>query len=131
VTSTLDTLGESQYVSITSYRRDGRGVPTPVWIVRDGDALAIWTPTESWKVKRIRRDPSVLVAPCDFGGNILGEPVSGRAVVLDAAGTERVRGLLRRKYGLVGRLTVIGSRLRRGRAGTVGIRITLDESSPG
>jgi PPOX class probable F420-dependent enzyme len=131
VTSTLDTLGQSQYVSVTSYRKDGRGVPTPVWVVGDGEALAIWTPTESGKVKRIRRNPAVQVASCDFRGNLLGEPVPGRAVVLDAAGTERVRALLRRKYGLVGRLTLIGSRLRRGRTGTVAIRIALDGQRPG
>ena len=128
MTSTLDTLGDSQYVSVTSYRRSGQGVPTPVWVVRDGDTLAIWTPTASGKVKRIRRDPAVLVAPCDFGGKLLGEPVGGRAAVLDSAGTERVRGLLRRKYGLMGRLTLIGSRLRRGRAGTVAIGIALADA---
>ncbi len=128
MTSTLDTLGDSQYVSVTSYRRNGQGVPTPVWVVRDGDALAIWTPTGSGKVKRIRRDPAVLVAPCDFGGKLLGEPVGGRAAVLDSSGTERVRGLLRRKYGLMGRLTLIGSRLRRGRTGTVAIRIALADA---
>ena len=128
MTSTLDTLGDSQYVSVTSYRKNGEGVPTPVWVVRDGDALAIWTPTGSGKVKRIRREPAVLVAPCDFGGKLLGEPVGGRAIVLDSAGTERVRGLLRRKYGLTGRLTLIGSRLRRGRAGTVAIRISVADA---
>ncbi|MGE5830002.1 MAG: PPOX class F420-dependent oxidoreductase, partial [Micromonosporaceae bacterium] len=85
----------------------------------------IWTPTKSGKVQRIRRNPTVLVATCDFRGGSVGEQVPGRAKLLDDAGTERVRALLRRKYGLVGWLSVAGSRLRRGRAGTVGISVQL------
>jgi len=125
VASTLDALGESQYVLVTTYRKDGRTVPTPVWVVRDGDALAIWTPTQSGKVKRIRRRPVVLVGPCDFRGNLSGDQVPGIATVLGADATDRVRGLLKKKYGLMGWLTVSGSRVRRGRLGTVAIRIAL------
>jgi PPOX class probable F420-dependent enzyme len=119
-------LGQAQYALVTTYRRDGRAVPTPVWVVRDGDAIAAWTPTSSGKVKRIRRRGSVLVGPCDFRGNLQGDQVPGTAVILDAGGTDRIRGLLARKYGLIGRITLWGSRIRRGTAGTVGIRITLD-----
>ena len=127
MTSTVDSLGAAQYVRVTTYRRDGRGVPTPVWVVRDGDALAVWTATSAGKVKRVRRDGTVLVGPCDVRGRLTGPEVSGHASIVDAAGTERVRTLLGRKYGLLGRLTVWGSRLRRGNAGTVAIRITVIE----
>jgi PPOX class probable F420-dependent enzyme len=127
VTSTVDSLGAAQYVRVTTYRRDGRGVATPVWVVRDGDALAVWTATGTGKVKRVRRDGTVLVGPCDVRGRPTGPEVSGHASIEDAEGTERVRALLGRKYGLLGRLTVWGSRLRRGNAGTVAIRITIDE----
>ena len=123
--STLDDLGRAQYLLLTTYRKDGRAVATPLWVVRDGDALAVWTPKESGKVKRLRRRGSVLVGPCDFRGNPLGEQVSGRAMIMDAPGSNRVRRLIRRKYGVMGWLTVNGSVLRRGRAGTVGIQITL------
>ena len=124
--TTVDSLGTAQYARVTTYRRDGRAVPTPVWVVRDGDAIAVWTPTNSGKVKRIRRRGAVLVGPCDFRGNLQGDEVPARAVILDADGTARVRGLLARKYGLMARLTLWGSRIRRGTAGTVAIRITLD-----
>jgi len=123
--STLDDLGRAQFLLLTTYRKDGRAVATPLWVARDGDALAVWTPTKSGKVKRLRRRSSVLVGPCDFRGNPLGEQVSGRASIMDAAGSDRVRRLIRRKYGVMGWLTVNGSLLRRGRAGTVGIQITL------
>jgi PPOX class probable F420-dependent enzyme len=125
-TSTVDTIGSASYALVTTYRRDGRAVPTPVWVVRDGDAVAIWTVTGSGKVKRIRRNGSVHIGPCDVRGRPIGDQVAGHAVVLDAAGSSRVRDLLRRKYGLLGRITLWGSRIRRGRHGTLGIRITLD-----
>lgn len=124
--SPVAALGATPYLLVTTYRKDGRAVPTPVWVVRDGDDLAIWTVRDSGKVKRIRRDGTVRVGPCDVRGRPTGPEVPGHAVVLDAAGTERVRALLKRKYGLMGRVALWGSRLRRGVNGTVGIRITLD-----
>lgn len=121
----LDRLAGHKYVSLTTYRKDGTPVATPLWVVRDGDALAVWTPTGSWKIRRIRRDPRCEVAPCDFRGRLTGDPVPGRAEVMSAEGTARVRRLIRHKYGLSGHLTLLGSRLRRGLAGTVGVRIVL------
>ncbi|WP_262379481.1 PPOX class F420-dependent oxidoreductase [Nonomuraea sp. PA05] len=117
-------LGAEQYLSVTTYRKDGTPVATPVWVVQDGDAVAIWTTAGSGKVKRIRNNPDVRVAGCDVRGKVSTEPVRGRAEILDAAETARVRGLLRRKYGVMGRLVLLGSRLRRGDAGTVAVRIT-------
>jgi PPOX class probable F420-dependent enzyme len=125
VTSTLDSLGEAQYVLVTTYRKDGRSVPTALWVVRDGDALAIWTVSDSGKVKRIRRTSKVLVGPCDLRGRPTGDQVQGEAIILDAQGTQRVRSLLVKKYGIVGRITMWGSRIRRGTTGTIGIHITL------
>ncbi len=125
--SALDRLGAEKYVLLTTFRRDGRAVPTPVWAVRDGAALAVWSAADSGKVKRIRRSGQVTVAPCDFRGRPYGDAVAGHAVLSNAAGSAQVRGLLKRKYGLLGRLSLLGSRLRRGTSGTVGIRITLAE----
>lgn len=121
----LERLGAGTYLLVTTYKRDGSTVPTPVWVVRDGDALGVWTAANSWKVRRIRNRADVLVAPCDVRGGRQGEDIPGTAEILDAAGTDRYRALLAAKYGLLGRLTLLGSRLRRGREGTVGIRITL------
>ena len=125
MTSPLQTIGDAQYALLTTYRRDGRAVPTPLWVVRDGDTVAVWTPTNTGKVKRIRRSSRVLIGACDFRGNLSGPQAPATARILDAAGTARVRQLLARKYGLIGRLSLWGSRLRRGVSGTVGIQITL------
>ncbi|MFB9465177.1 PPOX class F420-dependent oxidoreductase [Streptomyces cinereospinus] len=119
-----DRLGAGKYLLITSYRKDGTPVPTPVWVVADGDALGVWTAADSWKVKRIRRRPDVLVGPCDVRGRPTGAQVPATAEIADAATTARYRRLVARKYGITGRLTLLGSRLRRGLDGTVGIRVT-------
>ncbi|MFJ9864054.1 PPOX class F420-dependent oxidoreductase [Streptomyces sp. NPDC101165] len=120
----LDRLGSGKYLLVTSYRKDGTPVATPVWVIRDGDALGVWTAGDSWKVKRIRRRADVLVGPCDLRGNPTGAQVPATAEIADAATTARYRTLIARKYGIVGRLTLLGSRLRRGLEGTVGIRVT-------
>ncbi|WP_371573962.1 PPOX class F420-dependent oxidoreductase [Streptomyces sp. NBC_01314] len=123
--TSLDALGAGKYLLITTYRKNGTTVPTPVWVVRDGDALGIWTVADSWKVKRIRNRADVLVGPCDVRGNPTGDSVPATAEILDAAGSAAYRGLMARKYGVLGRLTLLGSRLRRGAEGTIGIRVTL------
>jgi uncharacterized protein len=122
--ATVQQLGAEQYVLLTTFRRDGRGVPTAVWAVPDGTGLAVWTPVGTGKVKRIRNDARVTVAPCDFNGTLRGEAVEAQARIGDAADRDRVRAAIARKYGLTGRLTVWGSRLRRGRDGTLAILVT-------
>ncbi|WP_344604700.1 PPOX class F420-dependent oxidoreductase [Streptomyces glaucus] len=121
----LDRLGAGTYLLLTSHRRNGTPVATPVWVVRDGDALGVWTAADSWKVRRIRHRSDVLVGPCDLRGNPTGDQIPATAEICDPATGVRYRRLIARKYGLVGRLTLLGSRLRRGVDGTVGIRITL------
>jgi PPOX class probable F420-dependent enzyme len=122
--ASLDRLGRGKYLLVTSYRRNGTPVATPVWVVRDGDALGVWTAADSWKVKRIRARADVLVGPCDLRGNSTGDQVPATAEICDAAITARYRQLIARKYGIIGRLSLLGSRLRRGEAGTLGIRVT-------
>ncbi|MEU1081114.1 PPOX class F420-dependent oxidoreductase [Streptomyces sp. NPDC005908] len=120
-----DRLGAGKYLLLTSFRKNGTPVATPVWVVRDGDALGVWTAADSWKVKRVRARGDVLVGPCDVRGNPTGDQVPATAEVCDADTTARYRELIARKYGLMGRLTLLGSRLRRGVSGTVGIRVTF------
>ncbi|MFF7546071.1 PPOX class F420-dependent oxidoreductase [Streptomyces canus] len=121
----LERLGAGKYLLLTSFRKNGTPVATPVWVVRDGDALGVWSAADAWKVKRIRARADVLVGPCDLRGNPTGDQIPATAEICDAANTARYRQLLARKYGIVGRLSLFGSRLRRGVDGTVGIRVTL------
>ncbi|MDH6622392.1 PPOX class probable F420-dependent enzyme [Streptomyces sp. LBL] len=119
-------LGAGKYLLVTSFRRNGTPVATPVWVVRDGDALGVWTVADSGKAKRIRARADVLVGPCDVRGHPTGDQIPATAESTDAATVARYRQLLKRKYGVLGRLSLLGSRLRRGPDGTVGIRVTFD-----
>ncbi|MBB5917027.1 hypothetical protein BJY24_005939 [Nocardia transvalensis] len=118
--------GTANYVLLTTFRKDGTPVGTPLWAALGDGKLYVWTVTDSWKVKRIRRDPKVTVQPCSVNGTPQGEVVEGTARILDDAGSDRVRGLIKRKYPVQGWLIVTGSVLRRGKRGTVGIEITAD-----
>lgn len=93
-------FASARYVSVTTFRKDGTGVATPVWFAVDGGELFVWTRTDSWKVKRLRRDGRVLVTVCDARGRITegAPPAEGTARLLDDAGTRAVRRLLSRKY---------------------------------
>jgi uncharacterized protein len=126
----LDRLAAEQYVLLTTFRKDGRSVPTPVWAARDGSALVVWTAASSGKVKRIRRDRAVQVAPCDRRGEQQGKAAPADARLIDSSKVDEVdRALLaiKRKYGLLGRILVTLSRLRRGRDGLAIIVITFAE----
>ena len=89
---------QGKYLSLTSYRRDGSEVPTPVWFVEDGGRLLVQTDLKSGKVKRIRANPEVSVAPCNGRGRLRGASVKGHAEVLDAGQAPGIETLIRRKY---------------------------------
>ncbi|HEX5192062.1 MAG TPA: PPOX class F420-dependent oxidoreductase [Solirubrobacteraceae bacterium] len=95
----LDAAFPGRYLSVTSFKRDGTGIATPVWFVSDGGRLFAFTDLHSAKIKRIRRNPHVLVASCWPWGALRREPLPARAEVLtDTADLERVRQLLVARY---------------------------------
>lgn len=124
MTSSFGAVASANYVLLTTFRKDGTPVGTPVWAVSEGDTLYVWTEAEAGKVKRVRRNPQVTLQPCSATGKPHGEIEHGAARILDAEGTEKVRRLLRRKYWLTGPLIILGSTLRRGKSGTIGLAIT-------
>ena len=94
----VSALADARYIRLTTYKRDGTPVATPVWVVSDGgNRLLVWTGSDTWKAKRIRRDARVLVAESDARGNPKGESVAGTARFVDEG--ELVTRLLRKKYG--------------------------------
>jgi len=111
--STL-TLAASDFIQLTTFRRNGQGVPTPVWVVPDGDALAVFTPVGTGKLKRIGHTPRVTVAECDRRGRLLddAEPVAATATTTsDPAEVARVTRLLADKYGLQFRIFMLVERV--------------------
>lgn len=117
-------VGTANYVLLTSFRKNGTPVGTPLWAALDDGKLYVWTVTDSWKVKRICRNPAVTLQPCSVSGTPRGAVVEGTARILDDTGSDRVRQLIKRKYSIQGWLIVVGSQIRRGRKGTIGIEIT-------
>jgi PPOX class probable F420-dependent enzyme len=96
----LEHLGSERYVSLGTFRRDGREVRTPVWIGAEGGKLYAFSEGEAGKVKRVRATGRVTLTPCDMRGKLRGEAAMGKAVVVeDAALREAVYHALRRKYG--------------------------------
>jgi PPOX class probable F420-dependent enzyme len=92
-----------KYLSITSFKRDGTGVSTPVWFVQENGRLLVETEANSGKVMRIRRTAWVRVAPCTATGRLHAEPVTGLAEFLPDSEIGRVKQMMARKYriGLV------------------------------
>jgi PPOX class probable F420-dependent enzyme len=131
-TSDIDTLGAAKYVSLSTFRADGSAVPTPVWVVRDGDVLRILTDPASGKVRRLRANPTARLSPCDMRGRVKPEAVVAEASVEldDETVTQRTRELIEQRYGVMGRiLGWLNSRKARTAAGGevrhIGLRVTL------
>ncbi|HEV7754825.1 MAG TPA: PPOX class F420-dependent oxidoreductase [Mycobacteriales bacterium] len=122
-------LVDEKYVSLTTTRRNGTPVPTAVWAAPDGAGhLLVWTGSQSGKVKRLRHTPAVTVAPCDRRGTVTGAAVPATARLLPDSELPRVHEAMTRKYGLVYRVSTVGSRLGRLAGlnkGQTGVEITL------
>lgn len=88
------------YLNIETIRKNGQRIQTPVWFVRDGEALYVRTIKDSGKVKRLRLNQDVRVMPCGRAGEPLGEWLPAFAHEnTDPAVFARVRELLLAKYG--------------------------------
>jgi uncharacterized protein len=110
----LEALFPGRFLSITSFKRDGTGIATPVWAVSDGARLFAFTDLHSAKIWRIRRNPHVLVAPCRPDGKLRGEQLPARAEILTApADFERVQKLLLARYKISYRVVMLFYRLGR------------------
>jgi PPOX class probable F420-dependent enzyme len=105
-------LASERYVSLATFRKNGSEVRTPVWIAREGAKLYVWTNGTSWKVKRVRVNGKVRLAPCDARGKLRGDWVDGSARMLDdPAAMQRGLEAVIRKYAWQMQLALLASRL--------------------
>ena len=95
---TFADVAESKYILLTTFTKDGRPKPTPIWAAPDGDRLLIITDDESWKVKRIRNTARVTIAKCGSLGKPKSEPVEAVARVLPKSQTQGVYKRIVRRY---------------------------------
>jgi len=101
--ATFNALHDEPYISLTTFRKNGDAIATPVWFAQDmtSGILYIETGGNSGKVKRIRHTSRVTIAPCTVRGTTTGDVIEGKArIVTDTAEIFRARGALHRKYGL-------------------------------
>jgi uncharacterized protein len=106
--------GRHRYLSLSTFRKNGAEVQTPVWFAAADGKLYVFTAGDSGKIKRLRRSSRVRIAPCDARGRVRG-PSSGATarIVTDPRSIARARAALRAKYGWQMRLLDLFSRLAR------------------
>jgi hypothetical protein len=118
-----------RYLSITSYKRDGTGVATPVWFVQQDGSLLVETDAASGKVKRIGRNPAVRVATCTASGRLRGGQVDAVAELLPGSEVSGAERLIARKYRIdvmiIKPLRIVQSALHLGRPRTTPVILTI------
>ncbi len=97
---TIEQIARSKRSLLVTYRRDGTPVPTPVWAAAADGRLYVRSERSSGKVKRLRRDARLLVAPCTVRGKPLGAPLEATARVLDPHEEPIAERALDARYGL-------------------------------
>lgn len=121
-------LARSQYLLLTTFTKDGRPKPTPIWTAPDdkgGDRLLVITQENSWKVKRIRNTPRVTMATCTVRGRPTSEAVEGVAAVLDKSETGRVYDAIGKRYGIIGAIFNFFSKRRGGMENNIGLELRM------
>ena len=104
-------FASQKYLTLESFKRDGTPVQTPVWFAEDHGVLYVYTLANAGKVKRIRRNPRIRLAPCTMRGTVTGPWVEAEAAIVDATTAAHGHALLRHKYGWMKRMGDFYSRL--------------------
>jgi uncharacterized protein len=125
----LEIFKNQEFLSLETFRKSGEGVKSPIWFVQEGDSLYMWTVGDSAKIKRIRNNPQVKIAPCKRFGEVTGEWITAHASVDDSpAAVRHVEELLRRKvgFGFIVFGLIDGIRDRRSGAQRVCLKVSLN-----
>jgi hypothetical protein len=104
VTDPFPAYAAQQFLRLTTFRRSGEGVPTPVWFAAVDGGLGVFTAAQAGKVKRIRRDGRVLIVPCTYKGRPKGEEHEARARLVTGEEAEHILAALQAKYGWMFRM---------------------------
>jgi PPOX class probable F420-dependent enzyme len=99
--ASLAQFDKQNYLNIETFRKNGIGVKTPVWFAMENGNFYIGTEGNTGKMKRVRNNGRVRIVPCRFNGEVLGEWIEGRAIIVeDEALKQHIVHVLTRKYGL-------------------------------
>src|ERR1700727_3545019 len=118
-------VAKAQYVLLTTFTKDGRPKPPPIWTAVDGDRLLVITQGNSWKVKRIRNTPRVTMATCTMRGRPTSEAVEGTGALLDKSETGTVYDAIGKRYGIVGTVFNFFSKRRGGMENNIGLELRV------
>jgi len=91
-------IAGQKYIQLTTFRKNGTAIPTPIWFAEDGDKLYVVTRADSGKVKRIRNNPQVKIAPCTIRGKVTGPEFTAVARVLPPEDWPAARKIVNKKY---------------------------------
>ncbi|HKO04722.1 MAG TPA: PPOX class F420-dependent oxidoreductase [Candidatus Acidoferrales bacterium] len=92
------------YLSLETFRKTGQGVATPVWFAEERGILYVYSEAASGKIKRIRNNQRVRIAPCDMRGRLRGDWIEATARILAGDEARHADDLLNAKYGFQKRL---------------------------
>jgi PPOX class probable F420-dependent enzyme len=123
--SPVEAFASAKCISLTTLKRDGTPVATPIWFNIIDDKILLTTPATSWKVKRIRNNPSVEFATCTQRGRVTGPVFTGTARVISAEELVPVLKAKRRRY-----LSARFIQLLPGARDQAGIEVVPDDSGP-
>jgi uncharacterized protein len=122
-------FAKTKFLSLETLRKSGVAVRTPVWFAQQPAASVtsavfyLYSEAEAGKVKRIRNNPKVRIAPCNVHGDLRGDWVDGRARLCDADEAARAQQLLREKYGFLKKAGDFFGRLMRHKQAVLAVEV--------
>ena len=111
-TTPFQPLSGHTFMSLTTFRKTGEPVPTPVWFASHGEKLYVMTQAHAGKVQRSRNTTQVAVAPCTGRGDLLGKSVEAMARILPPDQLREAKAALNHKYGWQKRIFDMMNRMR-------------------
>jgi uncharacterized protein len=106
-------LEKHKYINLTTFRKSGEAVTTPIWFALDGSKLYAWTSIESGKAKRIRNNKRVRVQPSTARGKGLGDTLDGTAFFLSEGKAAAAQRAMDNKYGLMKKIFAFFGKLQK------------------
>jgi PPOX class probable F420-dependent enzyme len=119
----LTPFANQKYLNLETFKKDGTAVATPLWFAEQDKTIYVYTLANAWKVKRIRNNPRVRIAPCDLRGKLKGDWIEARARIVEGSQAQLGHRLLDKKYGLMKKLGSWFGRLRKRQYTVIAIEV--------
>lgn len=100
----IQALENEKYINLETAKKDGTAVKTPVWFVISDGIIYVITRSKTGKIKRIKNNSAVRIAPCDIKGKVHGEWSNGKAMFVEDDIAKNAIKLRSKKYGIMAKL---------------------------